>query len=76
MAGRGSLHDPCTAGQQAPYAVARPCAHHRTRQRWRLMCDGRMHLGDYCLDCFQWLRWVQQCAETLEHAPPRPVGGR
>jgi hypothetical protein len=60
------------AGTQCTFAFARPCLHHRTKQRWRLMRDGRMHLGDYCLDCWRWLRWLPQHGRALVQAPPRP----
>ena len=57
---------------QCTFGFARPCAHSRTRLRWRPMREGGMHLGDHCLDCGRWFRWVPQRAGVLAQAPPRP----
>ena len=57
---------------QCTFPFARSCAHRRTTRRWRPMCNGGLHLGEYCADCGRWLRWAPQHVGMLAWAPLRP----
>lgn len=38
---------------------------------WKVMSNGRVHLGARCPNCQYWIKWVPQIPEWLALAPER-----
>jgi hypothetical protein len=52
-----------------PTCICPRCGVVPPRVAWKLMTNGRAHLGVWCSVCGRWLRWAPQTSRGLALAP-------